>query len=1374
MTYDASTNEFVVPQGVADFTVTIETNDDTEVESQENFTLTVGGQSGVTAIADNDSGVTSVSPAVNQAGDIIIEGDKAIFTVNLSNTTASPQMYSISLGANTDQADSNDYNADLANALFSNGVIYDAVNGKITVPVGVDSFTVSVETNDDTLIENAESFTLVVADRTGLAIVNDNDKSTIDEVTLNNTGDTVTEGETANFTVTLSEGNTTAQTYNVATFFGDANTAVAADIASLSFSGTGVTDNNDGTVTVEAGVTSFDVNVATFDDTLVESSETFQLQIDGTTYDATATILDNDKSTIDEVTLNNTGDTVTEGETANFTVTLSEGNATAQTYNVATFFGDANTAVAADIASLSFSGTGVTDNNDGTVTVEAGVTSFDVNVATFDDTLVESSETFQLQIDGTTYDATATIIDNDAPEIVLKNPVANVSEEGLADGNRDDNPDGDDTTDNSSFVGEFTIPDVEGINYTISLELPDDTIKSGGSNVVWSYDNGDVVGSVGEGVDAVSIIRIELNDVNDTTGSYTVTLLEPVDHPDVSIEDTLSLNFGITITDGSLESTKEVNVIIEDDSPNALDAQTDALVLSSEESVADSVLISNIIGGFGSIQTEGDSHSSQFKVVDNDADSLIDLVSWDDRDDDPTKIQLVDTDDTVSGSIDSYLILGQFTHTNSPINSGTKAFTESELSYTFTVNIAGSEQEVTLTADLFGEYTFNDQVDSDDRMRLELDETTSTTITVDGTVYKVELAGFQTPDGGISNTLVTKENESQSADVVASISVVSAAQTYSTLTGIIELGADFGADGAGSINAEAYTNSYGTFVINVDGTYSFTPSKDFGDSIGIGESQEVVLDYTVTDNDGDNTNNQVTITVSHPDTRPEAVNDTTSGDEDTVIIIDVLSNDKDEDNDELSIISASLVDPSLGTVSIVDDQLQLTPTEHYSGQVEIEYTIRDEDGLESSANVTVDVIAVADTPIFTPLNSLPIGGDGLTKQVWTGVFSSNWGGEGQSDIDTLEAFVEAETASSSNTSSLIVAVSGSTDEAQGTLTLINGFVFLEAGKEYQFSGHGDDSLYIRFGSDIIADANWGDESGLIRSQNFEVDATGYYPVEIAHHNQNGPGNYEINIVESGQDASLISTDNFSLFSSISTLESAGIRLGAAVEVDGELDHYRAYGVNEGDENTNIPLEKFSVNLVDLDGSEQLTVSVSGGQVGSVLSDGEHSIEFNSSTVSYDVTGWNFENLTVKVLSVDTDESFELNFVATATETSNLVISSTTKSINLTVYESSTLSDTFFEDMSKAISDDIAEIKNDAGKGDEDNGKSDFYDGKGNDEDVDSHITGTSNNDLIDGNDENDHIEGFNAQDTLIGGTGNDWVEGGDGDDFLLGGGSNHS
>ncbi|MGR5457477.1 hypothetical protein, partial [Vibrio alfacsensis] len=61
----------------------------------------------------------------------------------------------------------------------------------------------------------------------------------------------------------------------------------------------GVTLNDDGTITVPAGVKDFTITVPTVDDTEVELTEDYTISVGGK--ESTGSILDNDQPTVDKV-----------------------------------------------------------------------------------------------------------------------------------------------------------------------------------------------------------------------------------------------------------------------------------------------------------------------------------------------------------------------------------------------------------------------------------------------------------------------------------------------------------------------------------------------------------------------------------------------------------------------------------------------------------------------------------------------------------------------------------------------------------------------------------------------------------------------------------------------------------------------------------------------------------------------------------------------------------------------------------------------------------------------------------------------------------------------------------------------------------------
>ncbi|MEZ0209753.1 MAG: beta strand repeat-containing protein, partial [Methylophilus sp.] len=239
---------------------------------------------GTGVIVDNDKAtVVTVEPGQPGTGDdSVVEGNNLVYTVTLSATTNVPTTYTYTLGGGTAST------ADYGTAVFSNGVVLNA-NGTINVPAGVSSFTVTVPTVDDTIVELNETLPLTIGGATGTGVIVDNDRATIDTITAGPNAGSVVEGNNLVYTVTLSTTTNAPTTYSYSLGGGTASTA---DYGSAVFSN-GVSYNAaTGTITVPAGVNSFTVTVPTIDDTLIEANETLPLNIGGKS--ATGIIIDND------------------------------------------------------------------------------------------------------------------------------------------------------------------------------------------------------------------------------------------------------------------------------------------------------------------------------------------------------------------------------------------------------------------------------------------------------------------------------------------------------------------------------------------------------------------------------------------------------------------------------------------------------------------------------------------------------------------------------------------------------------------------------------------------------------------------------------------------------------------------------------------------------------------------------------------------------------------------------------------------------------------------------------------------------------------------------------------------------------------------
>ncbi|MGV8832261.1 MAG: DUF5801 repeats-in-toxin domain-containing protein [Devosia sp.] len=146
----------------------------------------------------------------------------------------------------------------------------------------------------------------------------------------------------------------------------------------------------------------------------------------------------------------------------------------------------------------------------------------------------------------------------------------NVSEEGLREGNLDDAGAGD-TTNAVFTTGDLGAIDPNGDPMTFTFGQPIAGLTSNGLPITWTGVGGQVLtGSTPDGLPAI-IATV----VNGTSGEYTVSLVQPLDHPVAGIEDSIDLVLSITADDGQGgTATTELTITIEDDSPLTVKADT--------------------------------------------------------------------------------------------------------------------------------------------------------------------------------------------------------------------------------------------------------------------------------------------------------------------------------------------------------------------------------------------------------------------------------------------------------------------------------------------------------------------------------------------------------------------------------------------------------------------------------------------------------------------------------------------------------------------------------------------------------------------------------------------------------------------------------
>ncbi len=137
----------------------------------------------------------------------------------------------------------------------------------------------------------------------------------------------------------------------------------------------------------------------------------------------------------------------------------------------------------------------------------------------------------------------------------------------------------------------------------------------------------------------------------------------------------------------------------------------------------------------------------------------------------------------------------------------------------------------------------------------------------------------------------------------------------------------------------------GTVTVDDDGNIVFTPDE--------GTEGDVTFTYKVCDESGACDEATVTIKVGDDNKLPDAKSDTETAIAGLPVTIDVLANDTDPDGDDLTL--DSVTQPLYGEVRIEDGKLVYVPDPDYRGTDTFTYTVCDENGACKTATVTVEV-----------------------------------------------------------------------------------------------------------------------------------------------------------------------------------------------------------------------------------------------------------------------------------------------------------------------------------------------------------------------------------------------------------------------------------
>ncbi len=371
----------LVPAGVLSFTITIDVIDDSLIENDEEYNVTIETVTATGTIIDNDNAaVLSVSSEIEN------EGSNLVHNVTVTESD-NAETYTYILSNNT--TENEDYTTP---QVFSNSVVLNG-NGTITVPANTTSFNVTVASVQDLISEVNEIYNLNINGITATGTINDNDNAAV----LSVSSETENEGDNLVHNVTVTESDN-AETY---TYILSNNTTENEDYTTPQVFSNSVVLNGNGTITVPANTTSFNVTVASVQDLISEVNEIYNLNINGIT--ATGTIIDNDSPAV----LSLSSETENEGDNLVHNVTVTESD-NAETY---TYLLTNDTTENEDYITPQIFSNSVVLNGNGTITVPANTTSFNVTVASVQDLISEANEIYNLNINGIT--ATGTIIDND-------------------------------------------------------------------------------------------------------------------------------------------------------------------------------------------------------------------------------------------------------------------------------------------------------------------------------------------------------------------------------------------------------------------------------------------------------------------------------------------------------------------------------------------------------------------------------------------------------------------------------------------------------------------------------------------------------------------------------------------------------------------------------------------------------------------------------------------------------------------------------------------------------------------------------------------------------------------------------------------------
>jgi hypothetical protein len=591
------------------------------------------------------------------------------------------------------------------------------------------------------------------------------------------------------------------------------------------------------------------------------------------------------------------------------------------------------------------------------------------------------------------------------------------------------------------------------------------------------------------------------------------------------------------------------------------------------------------------------------------------------------------------------------------------------------------------------------------------------------TVYvrQTDTAGNVSGSSSLSFTLV---HPVANADTLAATEDTSVTYSAAQL-----LGNDTDLDGSTLRIASVTSGTNGTAVLNANGTVTFTPAANYNGP----------ADFTYTVTDGTLTSNVATVTVNVAavNDAPVANADTLAATEDTAVIFtaaQLLGNDTDVDSSGLTI--ASVTSGAHGTAVLnANGTVTFTPAANYSGPADFTYTVTDGSLTSNTATVTVNVAAVADAPVLAPVSDISTVYTGSTT-ISTAA-TDNLVADNSANDNTVylsQAAIERELGVTGGYLDNRFDPTGASVSDPGFVDVIDGKITeshysMTAGMtvrwNYTFTNGENLASEVAQGYNdvvvlVVTDPTGARQSILVDASEAKFPASSFSGSESFTATMAGDYSFQwlvMNSLDPYKDSQL------ALNSPTFTMSGDATAYGTPID---------------------LPL---SAALTDIDGSETLTVTITGLPAGARLTTGTHNADD-----SWTLSGSQLADVEILTAQNYTG-TFSLNIAATATEGANGSTASTLDTVSVTV--ASTTS-TYMTDTVNA--DNVTGTNaNDLMRG---------YAGG-------DTIHGGTGSDIIYGGADNDTLYGDNGDDVLYGGTGNDvLLSGGAGNDLLAGGAGN--